>query len=196
MISDIEIHITTSDLRKEQISGFEAFCESIDAKPIIIELSEGTYYRQPMISKVIKCRTKLDLEKEIASLESSFLESGFPVIRTKIEVAPWHKKNVENYFKDKSKTYYEWHGKVHINNEILIKAICEKHKAKLSRNSLKSDLTSKFITMREKEEEQMIVLRIQELKQALAFEKIVIVKEELEYCIYDSNKKLDIGWIN
>lgn len=196
MTSDIEIHINTSDLIKEDIVGFETFCKSIDAKPIIIELSEGAYYRQPMISKVIKCLTKIDLDKELARLESNFSAQGYPIIRTKIEVPPWHRNNVEDYYDDKSKTYYEWHGKVYVKNESLIKEICERHQAKLSRNSLRSDLTRKFITMREKENENAIIVRISELKESLALERIPIVKEELEYCIYDSLRSLDKGWLN
>jgi len=162
MAAEFEIHITTSDVLKEQIIDFESFCESIEAKAIIIELSEGMY----------------------------------PVIRTKIEVAPWHRESVGNYFKDQSKTYYEWHGKVHVNDEILIKSLCKHYNAKISRNSLKGDLSRKFITMREDDDEQAIVFRIQELKQSLASEGIYIVKEELEFCIYDSYRNLDKGWIN
>jgi len=47
-----EIHITTTALDEPLITEFIEFCETISAKPIIIELPEGKQRQQPMISKV------------------------------------------------------------------------------------------------------------------------------------------------
>ncbi len=192
---DFEIHITTSDITEDQIHQFEVFCHSIEAKPILIELSKGKFYRQPMISKVLKCKDKPSLEKLVTNLKSNFLTNGYEVVRTKIEVPPWHRKFVANYYQKESHTYYEWHGKVRLSNEPLISEICEKFDARLSRNTLKNDTTTKFITIRDYGNEQAANTRIESLKKQLTEHQITIIKEEFEFCIFDSNESLDKDWI-
>lgn len=192
---DFEIHITTTDITEDQIDQFEAFCASIAAKPIIIELSKGQFYRQPMISKVVKCKDKQGLENEISSIQADFLSNGYQVVRTKIEVPPWHKEIVANYYQNESKTYYEWHGKVKLTDEPLICKICELYQARLSRNTLKNDPTTKFITIRDYTDEQAVNTRIERLKEHLNTHQITMIKEEFEFCIFDSNEALDKDWI-
>lgn len=196
MMVDFEIHMTTKDVTEEAIHRFESFCQSIQAKPIIIELSKGKYYRQPMISKVVKCEDKITLEHHIAKLRSEFLANAYEVTRTKIEVQVKHRKLVHEFYEKETQTYYEWHGKVQLTNEILIRQICEPYNARLSRNTLKNDSTTKFITIREYDNENHFNTRIEQLKEKLSSHDINFLKEEYEYCIFDSNERLDRDWIN
>lgn len=190
-----ELHLTTHDLREDEILDFERFCEKIEAKPILIELSKGTFYRQPMISKILKCNSENELKAKVKELKNEFLISGFEVIRTKIEVPFWHQKNATDFFKTESKTYFEWHGKVELSNEDLTRKIAGKFGGRLSRNVLKNDASTKFITLREYESGERITSNITELKGELIKNGIRLVKEELEFCIFDSNELLDKGWI-
>ncbi len=190
-----EIHITTKDLQADQIHQFESFCHSIAAKPILIELSKGKYYRQPMISKVLQCKDPTQLATAVSEIKNDFLSHGYPILRTKIEVPMWQQKGMTGYFQDLSKTYFEWHGKVKLSKEALIYQICEKHSARLSRNVLKNDSTTKFITIRDYSTEANTQRRIERLKQNLLEHQIRIVKEEFEFCIFDSNESLDKDWI-
>lgn len=191
-----ELHISTKDLLENQIQGFELFCESIEAKPILIELSEGQFYRQPMISKVINCENKEALEREVSLVYEAFNTANFPVVRVKIEVPFWDKKRTENYYSNSEENYFEWHGKIIFSKPKRLAEICKKYEGHLSKNSLKKDPDKKFITLRDYGEEVSIQKRIEGLKKELQKQKIQLIKEELEYCIFDSNVQLDKGWIN
>ena len=193
---EFEIHITTSDLSEEEVRSFKVFCKSINAKPILIELSKGKQHRQPMISKVVKCNTKSELEKELNWLKNQFEMNDYTITRTKIEIPPWQRANAENYYVGQTEKYYEWHCKVDVDDEELVNNICSIYNGRLSKNRLKNEENRKFITMRESDNETLIGTRIKNLKENLKQNGITIYKEELEYCIYDSNKSLDNGWID
>lgn len=192
---NIELHITCNTLTNDKIESFEKFCYSIKAKPIIILLSKGENKQQPMISKIITCENKGDLKNEIDLIENKFIANGYQITRVKMEVAPWDIKKAENIIDDNSENYFEWHGKFRLENEnkaALIISNCGGH---ISKNVLKRDPNSKFITIREYGTEKVIKQKITKLKRELSKINIDIIKEELEYCIFDSNVSLDKGWI-
>ncbi len=191
-----EIHITTSDIREAEISKFESFCHSIDAKPIIIELSEGKFHKQPMISKVIKCYNEKGLISEVERLIDCFKNENYPVLRTKIEIPLENEKDCTHFFQKDTIKYFEWHGKIVSSELDTVSKICSVYQAKLSANALKNDTRRRFITIRDFESSESIKSRIETLKVELSKINISIEKEEAEYCIYDSNKELDQGWIN
>jgi hypothetical protein len=188
-----EIHITTNDIDQANIEDFITFCQQIDAKPILIELSSGTYFRQPMISKIISCSTKIALENIVNKLRLAFIAKNYLPTRIKIEVPAWNYKDVQGFYEGES--YFEWHGKIKMESEQSIKTICLKNDAHLSRNSLRGSSHSKFLTVREFSNFETFSNRIHKLKQDLTQHQIDLLKDESEYCIFDSNKSLDTGWI-
>ena len=191
-----ELHLTTNALNLNQIKEFEMFCDTIQAKPIIIQLPEGQFQQQPMISKIIKAPTEKSLLKIVELLKNQFLGNGFEVKRTKIEVPIWEKAQIINFFNNQSCQYYEWHGKIQIEKAKLIQNIIQKYNGKLSRNSLKKDIHSKFITLRDYSDSEInIVENINKLKIELLKNGIFLMKEELEFCIFDSNELLDKDWL-
>ena len=191
-----EIHITTQKLSEQELPAFVDFCAKIEAKPILIELSHGKSTQQPMISKVVKCDGKASLEFILEDLKNLFVANSFSVERTKIEVPVKYHSATKGFYPALSKTYFEWHGKVIVSDTKSMQALAEKFGGKLSKNSLKNEANRKFITLRDFDGEASIMSRIQALKTALAEVKAPVLKEELEFCIYDSNLQLDAGWIN
>ena len=191
-----ELHLTTNFLDLNGISRFEKFCEVIQAKPIVIQLPKGQFQQQPMISKVIQVPTEKVLIEKVEFLQKQFIHNRFEIKRTKIEIPIWEKPKTISFFKNQSCQYYEWHGKIKIENEELIQNIINKYDGRLSRNSLKKDIHSKFITLRDYSNSEInIVNNINKLKAELLKNELILSKEELEFCIFDSNEKLDKGWI-
>lgn len=192
---NIELHITCNTLTNDKIESFEKFCHSIKAKPIIILLSKGENKQQPMISKIITCLNKDDIKREMDFIEKKFVSNGYEVIRVKMEVAPWDVKGVKKIFDNNSENYFEWHGKIRIESEGNSTSIISNYGGHISRNVLKKDPNSKFITIRDYGTEEDIKQKIENLKKGLNQIQVNIIKEELEYCIFDSNVSLDKGWI-
>jgi len=191
----IELHITINKLGNNEIESFEEFCHSINAKPIIILLSTGENAQQPMISKMITCCNKHELEKEVESIKRQFKSNRYEITRIKMEVAPWDSKEAKKLFVVDSDNYYEWHGKIRIDSEKYAASLIHNLGGHISRNVLKSDPNSKFITIRDYGTEEDINYKIDRLKNGLNQNNVEIIKEELEYCIFDSNVSLDKGWI-
>lgn len=191
----IELHITCHSLRLDEIEVFEGFCHSIECKPIVILLAEGEHQQQPMISKLLDCSTKKELKKEVAFIIEKFESNGYKPVRVKMEVPPWERKNaVAMMGKDKG-NYFEWHGKINIEAEQKIDSLLAECMGHLSKNVLKKNPLTKFITIRDYTAEQSITRKVNHLKRALLNNNISLIKEELEYCIFDSNISLDKGWI-
>ena len=141
-----EIHITTQNLNELETVMFTAFCKRIKVKPIIIELEEGNYLQQPMISKVVKDG---DLFDEMERLKKEFNQNGYRVSRVKIEVPLESIEKGEQTFPDFRGKYFEWHGKVKFRDiDDLKKVIRWVKNVHLSSNSLKGENDRRFVTLR------------------------------------------------
>lgn len=191
----IELHLTSSPLPDQAIPAFEEFCTSIQAKPIVIVLPQGQQQQQPMISKVVTCATKVELRKELEDLKQVFKEQGYAITRVKLEVPPWERAAAVEWVEQGEQQYFEWHGKILVEQEEHVGVVVQNYGARLSKNVLKKDPQAKFITLREYGSEEAIQRNIAAVKAQLAALGVVLLKEELEYCIFDSNTTLDKGWI-
>lgn len=190
-----EIHITTEDLSEKEVEKFEGFCQTIEAKPIVIELSKGVHFQQPMISKVFRCTEGNEIHAKIDQLTKQFTTANYPVSRVKIEVPLEIEEQAKGIFAAHEKTYFEWHGKLEIQDLQQVKNLCAQHDAHLSKNSLKKNPKSKFITIRDFQSADSIRKRVADLKKDMNGKGWHFEKEEFEYCIFDSNESLDKGWI-
>jgi hypothetical protein len=91
--------------------------------------------------------------------------------------------------------YYEWHGKIgYVPGEALSR-VCEKHGVHLSRNALKGEGETRFVTLREYGGREVFEMRVRELVADLGREGWPVIKEVSEFCVYDSNVLLDKGWL-
>ncbi len=192
-----EIHLTTQPLSPSQVPAFKRFCQQIAAKPILIELSNGQHAQQPMISKVLSCSDRATYTKGLEELQQAFANAHYPISRSKVEVPLDQAAAVQQLFPEYPRGYYEWHGKVNFQHEEELRAICLRHQAHLSRNALKSQQDSRFITIRDYSgAAENIQTRVAKLKAELLSQRWSFSKEEFEYCLFDSNVNLDRGWIN
>lgn len=191
----IELHITCHALHNDEIEIFEDFCYTINAKPIVILLRQGVCVQQPMISKLLDCSTREELRQEVNFIIKAFRKNDYEIIRVKMEVPPWECENAIRMFRKEEDNYFEWHGKIHLEDEIQIVPLLAKCSGHLSRNILKKNPRAKFITIRDYTTKESIMDKISSLKKGLLKRKISLIKEELEYCVFDSNISLDNGWI-
>lgn len=190
-----ELHITVSALSEEDIPAFVAFSRSIKAKPIIIELDKGECMQQPMISKIYKDIEPGSLKGKIEELVNVFEESGFHPIRVKVEVPLSHLTEGEAEFPDYRGQYFEWHGKVKAKDFEELNDKLRYSNAHLSRNSLKGEKNRRFLTIRNYSNKHTFLNIIESFKKfQLDTNRIKLVKEVYEYCVYDSNKAIDKGW--
>lgn len=196
MPSLFEIHITTTALDEPQLTGFVDFCSSIEAKPILIELPEGQQRQQPMISKVVELEDPQAIHPVLAALVAAFKAGGYPVERVKVEVPVAHKKAGTAAFPDFRGGYFEWHGKIEHPEPETLTGQASYMGCRLSRNALKSSPGTRLITHRGFGTRPSFEAKIEQVKSWLDKAAIPLIKEEAEYCVYDSNKSLDKKWLD
>ncbi|MGW9123847.1 hypothetical protein ACWGPW_02455 [Paenibacillus chitinolyticus] len=193
---EFEFHITVNNLRLAEKESFVNICILEQVKPLMIVLDKGDYINQPMCTGIIESTDYYEAKKEIEKIATKFQKNGFTIMRTKIEISP----NEEKYFHmpvtRNSKPYFEWHGKVAVKEVARLKNLCEGLGGHISRNSLATNGEVRFITVREYESKEKFYARVDKLHSILQENKLDVLKEQYELCIYDSREELDSGWIS
>lgn len=189
-----EIHLTTSALLPSELAHFEAACERLQAKPLVIELARGTHATQPMLSKVVHAPDLL-AALALASADAAFLGACYlPVTRTKLETHTDYAHLAMAANGPCFVPYFEWHGKVHYQQPAELLALCLRHQAHLSVNALRGESATRFVTLREFGPAAAFWGRVVGLLAELQGQWPVL-KQEAESCLYDSNRALDAGWL-
>jgi len=193
---EFEFHITLNDLQLDEKEAFIRICASEQVKPLMIVLDQGDYISQPMITGVVQRSDFHEAAKEVERVAAVFQNNGLAVVREKVEISP----NEDKYFRQpiiKSfKPYFEWHGKVEVDDVTMLKKLCEGYGGHISRNSLNANGKVRFITVREYESKEKFYGRVEKIHTILHTNKIELLKEQYELCIYDSKEQLDSGWIS
>lgn len=188
-----ETHLTFRPTTENNTQGFIEFCSQSGGKALLIELPQGEFPRQLMMSKIFFSNNLENVFSRIRKYTENFQVKGFQVNRVKIEVDSEFSTHFE---KTNKETYFEWHGKIELENIKTISQICSKHNAHMSKNSLKNETSLRYITLREFEEKNKFEIRVKRLVNELVQAEFKIIKEQFEFCVFDSNLKLDNGWLN
>ncbi|MDF2192763.1 hypothetical protein [Paraflavitalea sp. CAU 1676] len=190
-----ELHLTTHTFGIDQAIEFTDFCRQQESKPLLIELARGEYIQQPMLNKVVKCRS-LQQALDIANFLSELLNTRhWRVQRLKIEIPANHAGDWDKSV-NKFPCYFEWHGKIQGDPTHTLLQICEGHQAHLSINALKKEERYRFITLREYGDKEVFDQRVGAIGVALDSAGWPLIKEVSEYCVYDNNVYLDKGWLS
>lgn len=189
---EFEIHITVNPLKSVSVDSFTEICHKLGGKPLLIELSKGIYCQQLMMTK---CLSENNLEQILRVCKNDceiFTLKAFVPNRIKVEVDA----DFADLFKEKNQqNYFEWHGKTELKFHKKLLEICGKHNAHLSKNSLKGENNARFITLRETGKKSHFENRISLLTKDLHENGWEILKQQSEFCIFDSNISLDKGWL-
>ncbi|ASJ52357.1 hypothetical protein BP422_01660 [Brevibacillus formosus] len=193
---EFEFHITLNDLSLDEKDTFIDICKAEQVKPVMIVLDQGNYINQPMITGVIKRADFQEANIEMEKIAATFQNNGFTIVRKKVEISPKEETYFHQPILKNSKPYFEWHGKVQVDDVAALRNLCEGHGGHISRNSLNANGKVRFITVREYESPKQFYDRVEMIHTILQANQIELIKEQYELCIYDSREELDSGWIS
>ena len=191
----VEFHLTTSPLTTNELTGFEALCQQVGGKALLIELARGQHCQQPMLSLV---KTDIDPAAALVAakqLAEQFGDGGYPVLRLKLEVPAWGAARARLAQFPAGSTYYEWHGRVKYEREAALRTWCEQHAVHLSINALRHRPDIRFVTLREFGPVAQFAARVATVRAGLAANGWCITKQQAEFCFFDSRVSLDTGWL-
>ena len=217
---EFQAHITVEKL--ENIADYIKLCEKYNVKPVLIKLAKGNFVNQPMYTQHIVAENFDNALLEVDKVKNIFVDNGFNIVRTKIEinaasvidyfqidVDKWQNTQYRESCIDKIKdSYFEVHVKVKYNNIDLLKEIAIKNNLYLSQNDREPNI--RFLSVRKNLIDALNIdnetdfnikqFYLHEKNFSRAFESdlkaanMEIIKEKFECCIYDSNKNLDLKW--
>ncbi|SMO95938.1 hypothetical protein [Melghirimyces algeriensis] len=164
---EFEFHITVNDLNLADKEAFIELCKSEQVKPLMIVLDKGNYINQPMYTGVINSKDFHEANKEIEKTVTKFQENGFTIIRKKVETSPKEEAYFHQPITKNSKPYFEWHGKIEVDDVAMVKNLCEGLGGHISRNSLNANGKVRFITVREYESKEQFYERVEKIHSIL-----------------------------
>ncbi|MBK5145660.1 hypothetical protein I2494_18460 [Budviciaceae bacterium BWR-B9] len=186
----LHAHLTTQYLNNDELADFTRVCRILNCKPLLIELARGEHQQQAMATAYI------DEVTQAHKIARSFNESGYAIQRIKIEAS------LKEHTRYPKALYYEWHGKLIAEPSPSLLTLCLEHGAHLSRNALQYQPNKRFITLRQTASStvelnhSLFNQQIQTLVSALQQGGWPIIQHLYEICLYDSNEKLDAGWLS
>lgn len=217
---EFQVHITVEKL--DNIADYIKLCEKYNVKPVLIKLAKGNFVNQPMYTQHIVAENFDNALLEVDKVKNIFIDNGFNIVRTKIEinaasvidyfqidVDKWQNTQYRESCIDKIKdSYFEVHIKIKYNDIDLLKEIAIKNNLYLSQNDREPNI--RFLSVRKNLIDALNIgnetdfnikkFYLHEKNFSRAFESdlkaanMEIIKEKFECCIYDSNKNLDLKW--
>ena len=217
---EFQAHITVEKL--DNIADYIKLCEKYNVKPVLIKLAKGNFVNQPMYTQHIVAENFDNALLEVDKVKNIFVDNGFNIVRTKIEinaasvidyfqidVDKWQNTQYRESCIDKIKdSYFEVHIKIKYNDIDLLKEIAIKNNLYLSQNDREPNI--RFLSVRKNLIDALNIdnetdfnikqFYLHEKNFSRAFESdlkaanMEIIKEKFECCIYDSNKNLDLKW--
>lgn len=192
---EFEYHVTISDLKQDEKDTFINICNEENVKPVLIVLDQGEYINQPMITGIVHSTDYEEVKKGIEEIAAKFRDNGFMVVRTKVEIPAKEETYFDKPMLEQSKPYFEWHGKVYVDDVGRLRQLFAGSGGHISRNSLNANGKVRFVTVREYESAEHFYRKVGEIHDILQMNKIELLKQQYELCIYDSREELDRGWI-
>jgi hypothetical protein len=201
---EFETHITVNLNSVDEINILQKWGMERGFKFLHILLDRGLTASQPMLTRRGSGNFKDELKIAVDSCQKLQTE-GFSAVRIKIETPPWNQGVPQSNIKAKNlpdDRYFEHHIKLLLEPSAdlaTLTEIAEQHAAHLSRNALQTrndGNREQFITQRCKFVGHLEAgQRLQKLLEAIASLGHRAIDVEEEFVVYDSNLKVDDGWI-
>jgi hypothetical protein len=200
-----EAHVTVEAFDSAERERFRGVCAALEVKSVLIELPEGTTRSQPMTSSYHH-GDLAEVAQEVADIARTLRDEGFPITRIKLEAVVGNTgvpDTDEEARRFPAGNYFEFHVKVELPPGVdlqPLRALCRQHQAHLSSNAFKEDAggrTQRFVTQR--------VYGVGRTRALACFDALLADLEAAgyplsnrlrEYTIYDSNIRVDAGWID
>ncbi|MES9510087.1 hypothetical protein ABWJ92_27330 [Streptomyces sp. NPDC000609] len=170
-----------------------------------IVLDRGAVPDQPMLTE--RGRGSLSRQRAAAELRADALRAaGFPVVRVKIEAAPWNEeipRTAEEAAALPPGCHFEHHVKLLLSGASELaaaRAAAERHSAHLSRNARRTDgrgSHERFVTQRCRAIGRPGArARLDALLRALDDAGLEVLETEEEFVVHHDHPALDAGWID
>ncbi|MEV0492012.1 hypothetical protein [Streptomyces atratus] len=205
---EFETHLTvcldTAAGAMDASARLEHWAGRIGLKLTRIVLDRGSMPDQPMLTET--GRGTLTERRAAAVLRSAELRAaGFPVIRVKIEAAPWNAdipQTADEAAALSRVCHFEHHIKLLLPGEPKVataRAVAERHSAHLSRNARRATREGRherFVTQRCRAVGRPEArARLKALLGALATAGLEVAEVEEEFVVHDDHPAADAGWI-
>jgi inosine/xanthosine triphosphate pyrophosphatase family protein len=194
-----ETHVTVSSAAND--ADFRRACAEIGVKCISIDLPVGDTRRQPMTGSFHR-GALIDAQREAMAIGQELVRRGFDVVRTKIEQhgrlenAP---ATDEEARRMPATSYFEYHAKLVLipgSHAEMVRARLATIGGHLSANAANPSSNERFVTLRAfglgRDNAEK---RFQTLLATIAELGLPIRNRVREYTVYDSDPRIDHGWI-
>lgn len=203
-VGHFEVHLTARTGGRATTDRFAGWCKDRGLKCVHIILARGETADQPMATWRRSSTVLSVVRTEAEQLARDASASGFEVVRLKVEADP-HNADVpvtdEESVAHPPDAYFEHHVKLQRPTGALrdgLLDVCEQHAAHLSRNAYRDggEVEERFVTQRAYGVGRITATaRLHELLADLDTLGEMVIEFESEFCVYDTNLKLDAGWL-
>jgi len=204
----ITVHLPSGPEHETKLQEFNYTCKETHCKPIFIQLEEGKHPEQLMTSSY--CSGDFDsILTKAFELANHLAKKGFDITRLKVE-AMFSNEGVPISDDDavtlSPHNYFEFHIKLELPLQMedprthLLKTICQTHNFHLSQNAFKTqpnqNTQHRFMTTRlYKIGRELAYTKLKDCTNALQSEGFTVLSKQREYSIFDTNVRLDKGWL-
>lgn len=200
-----EAHVTVAAGGTADRDRFRAACADLGVKAVLIELPDGEARSQPMTASFHR-GDLADVAAEVAGVARRLRAAGFPVRRVKLEAVATNAGVPEADAEAAAAPpdrYFEFHVKLALPAGAdldRLRAVCDRFGARLSRNAFKTEAdgrSERFATLRAYRVGRAAAFhRLDDLAEELTAAGYAVVNRQKEYSLFDSNARLDAGWID
>ncbi|MEN3539165.1 hypothetical protein AAH991_28910 [Microbispora sp. ZYX-F-249] len=193
-----DIHLTVA---ADDVAPLAAWARENDAKFTHIVLERGTVRSQPMLT--VRGAGTLGEQMTAAATRAARLrDEGFPVLRVKIEAAPWNEDvpRTAEAAATMPGRYFEHHVKVAVRGDLTpLTELAVTHGAHVSRNARRrrdDGSHERFVTQRCRGVALSTAgRRFEALLADLERHGYAVLEAEREFVVHDDNPGADHGWI-
>jgi hypothetical protein len=198
----LELHMIVNAVDERELERFRRLCRQLSLKPVVLAQADAAAIQPMACSRV--AGPLATAQTQAQALQAQLEQGGFRVSRVKIEAAPWSAvaPAADPQLSERSDSrYFEYQARLLVPataDELALAAMCRQLKASLSRTThvRRADgYSERFVTLRSHTAgRETFAARARDLALALATAGYVILASAIEYCVYDSNLRLDAAW--
>ncbi|MFM9924271.1 hypothetical protein VLK31_14855 [Variovorax sp. H27-G14] len=184
----LELHLTCGALPDGQISSFVTLCEQVGLRPLLIDSHHGEP-RRPSATAWLRA----DLEEakaEAMALAQWLARAGMAVLGVKVDAPVQHMQHTQRL--SHAGQYFEWRGMLRpvcgLQALSALRALCEVHGAQLSRDGLREEADTCFVTLRARGSLSAFSASVAALTGQLAQDGWLLLKQHSEICLHDSRE--------
>ncbi|SEK15315.1 hypothetical protein SAMN05216567_12073 [Variovorax sp. OK605] len=185
----LELHLTCGTLQDGQISLFVSLCEQVGLRPLLIDSHHGEPMWQPSATAWLRA----DLEEakaEAMALAQWLARAGMAVLGVKVDARVSEAQRL-----GRPGQYFEWRGKLRpvsgLHELSALRTLCEAHGAQLSRDGLREEADTCFVTLRGRASLAEFSAGVDALTGHLAQDGWPLLQQDSELCLHDSREPLE-----